>query len=401
MCAPCHVESPREPDSLPPEFCWLMASAITADLQRLSQRSLGLDLLRVFAAAWVVVFHWGRTHPNWEELPEVLVVLIRGGYLGVDVFFLLSGAVIAHSALHRSWIGFARARFLRLFPAYFATATLVLGSQLLAGAIRGEEVVLNSNDLLGVSGLVFWTQGDLIIAPSWTLFHEVHFYMLVTVLIIVSKNALTPSRIMSAAYVYIVLWLVAAVSDAPLLNVVFLRDFGPLFLLGMLLGISTSAELLRRHSPAILLALLLCVHVLIKRTEFLEVVGTQQLLWISAILVPVIGIMLWSSLRRPRGKGATRVHRSVQTLALMTYPLYLLHFEFGMAILRRLNESGTPFAVGALAALVVIMVVSWLSVRYFEPIARRGLRLLFGWKDARDGAELAIPVTAVTVSTER
>lgn len=77
------------------------------DISRRGHRSIGLDIIRIFAAFWVVSFHWtGRGGfspgldysldlafwPNWFE------AFAAPGFLGVDIFFILSGTVIAASA---------------------------------------------------------------------------------------------------------------------------------------------------------------------------------------------------------------------------------------------------------------------------------------------------------------
>ena len=89
-----------------------------------NQRYLALDGLRGFAAIAVVLFHCGHhLHTPW---------LVGHGAVAVDVFFVMSGFV-----LHRiygprfragwSFRDFARARFVRLYPLYFAGLLVGLG----------------------------------------------------------------------------------------------------------------------------------------------------------------------------------------------------------------------------------------------------------------------------------
>ncbi len=92
-----------------------------------------LDCLRLCAALGVVCFHWffngfgdGKItafeDPHWREAWS------RFGDLGVDLFFLISGFVIAQSALYISPERFAVARAVRIYPAFLVamlcTATL-------------------------------------------------------------------------------------------------------------------------------------------------------------------------------------------------------------------------------------------------------------------------------------
>ncbi len=88
-----------------------------------SRRFATLDALRGVAAILVMVFHAGRASP----------VEVPGGYLAVDLFFGLSGFVIALAYEQRLREGLGLARFtcnrlMRIYPMYLAG--LLLGSTL-------------------------------------------------------------------------------------------------------------------------------------------------------------------------------------------------------------------------------------------------------------------------------
>ena len=79
-----------------------------------AMRRPGLDLLRVLAVAAVAWFHFGFRMQVTGEAGEALVGdpggLARYGYLGVSVFFAISGYVITMSTEGRDPIAFAVAR---------------------------------------------------------------------------------------------------------------------------------------------------------------------------------------------------------------------------------------------------------------------------------------------------
>ena len=100
-----------------------------------------LDLLRLVAALAVVAFHYlfrGAAAGGYlaEGYPEAAPFAIYG-YLGVNLFFLISGFVIAWSAQGRSWESFAVARF----------------AQALSGLRHLDDHNLPGHDARGVAAL--------------------------------------------------------------------------------------------------------------------------------------------------------------------------------------------------------------------------------------------------------
>src|SRR5215472_17074742 len=90
-------------------------------------RIRGLDGVRGLAAIAVMLFHF-----NIFFLPQAHLPFVGRAYLAVDLFFLLSGFVMAHvygRLLARNWRvhwrEFARARCARIYP-LFAMTTLAM-----------------------------------------------------------------------------------------------------------------------------------------------------------------------------------------------------------------------------------------------------------------------------------
>ena len=166
-------------------------------------RYLFLDELRGIAALMVVLFHFYSEQTNspiHEPLkaifPAAIDWALTYGYLGVQVFFVLSGFVIVNS-LHRTWItpgysaNFAVRRSIRLDPPYWTIIGLMALSMVARpgwqGQFRGDSG--GSIDPIGwglLANLVYLQ--DLLGYPSllgvaWTLCLEVQFY-LATILMI-------------------------------------------------------------------------------------------------------------------------------------------------------------------------------------------------------------------------
>lgn len=95
----------------------------------------GLNGLRAVAAIMVVIYHW--TQPFVEKNPNFKYFILNGNF-GVNIFFVLSGFLITTILLneknkHLSEVGnkkkiifnFYARRFLRIFPIYYLTISLV------------------------------------------------------------------------------------------------------------------------------------------------------------------------------------------------------------------------------------------------------------------------------------
>jgi peptidoglycan/LPS O-acetylase OafA/YrhL len=94
--------------------------------------------IRAFAALAVVLYHFTRGFPPLESL-------FLHGYLGVDLFFILSGFIIHHvyrdtfskGAGREDFLTFIRYRFARIYPVHFAMIAVMLCLYLIAISALG------------------------------------------------------------------------------------------------------------------------------------------------------------------------------------------------------------------------------------------------------------------------
>ena len=143
---------------------------------------------RGLAAAGVAAFHLSVTMgvDRYGGVP-VFTEFTRQGFRGVDFFFVLSGFIIffahfkdlGHPA---AWKEYAYRRFVRVFPIYWLyTAGLVV--LLLLGFGTEAKNPQGFADWLTSWTLIRFTDAAPPIGPAWTLFHEVAFYAMFSLLI--------------------------------------------------------------------------------------------------------------------------------------------------------------------------------------------------------------------------
>ena len=93
-----------------------------------ANRVEALDILRLVAVVGVVIFHFGFNGPPANGKPLVAfpewATVAKYGYLGVQLFFVISGFVIAYSAVGRTARAFAIARIARIYPAFLFCMTV-------------------------------------------------------------------------------------------------------------------------------------------------------------------------------------------------------------------------------------------------------------------------------------
>jgi peptidoglycan/LPS O-acetylase OafA/YrhL len=140
------------------------------------QKIFGLDGIRALAVTAVV---WHHTHPGYAAIP-----MTDKGYLGVDVFFVLSGFLITTLLMkEREDVGrislkdFYIRRSLRIFPLYYAVLILLAAYFLLAPPSSSQRGPFLSELPFHFLYLSNWVSLDSLMAVTWSLSTEEQFYL--------------------------------------------------------------------------------------------------------------------------------------------------------------------------------------------------------------------------------
>jgi peptidoglycan/LPS O-acetylase OafA/YrhL len=127
----------------------------------------------------------------------------RHGFRGVDFFFILSGFIILF-AHHRdigipaAWKEYAYRRFVRVFPVYwlYTAGFCVLVA---IGVGSNTDLPVSATDWLTSVSLVRFNNAEPPLPVAWTLFHEVAFYAVFSLLILNKRVGIVAIALWSIA----------------------------------------------------------------------------------------------------------------------------------------------------------------------------------------------------------
>ncbi|HET9087548.1 MAG TPA: acyltransferase [Acidobacteriaceae bacterium] len=159
-----------------------------------------LDGMRGLAVLLVVAFHvFGVNDIGSRPLELVLHKLMAGGWLGVDIFFVLSGFLITgilYNTLSsdRFFKNFYGRRALRIFPLYYGYLILVVASHYLLGTELDRRVVF----LFTYTQNIFGDHWDILSSLTghlWSLAVEEQFYLFWPLIIFSLRDRLKIMRL--------------------------------------------------------------------------------------------------------------------------------------------------------------------------------------------------------------
>jgi peptidoglycan/LPS O-acetylase OafA/YrhL len=193
--------------------------------------AFGLLVARLYAMDPEHYSIWGEA-----DVPRLALVLLFRSNYGVDLFFVLSGLLMADLAIRR-WPGtatFLGRRWLRIYPAYAASAIVVAG-----GSAFWFSQHYTASQVWGNIALLqgFFVLGIVAVNPvSWSLSFEAAFYLFVPLLALAWSGRAPAARPAAIGLAVAMAALVAIASAASAPKAIYLAYFA-LFVPGIALGI--------------------------------------------------------------------------------------------------------------------------------------------------------------------
>jgi len=380
--------------------------------------------IRFFAALWVVCYHVNKYHRTFIEnhfsgwLYDAVRPLVGNGLRGVDLFFMLSGYVLALNYLNsmgprfspRSAVRFIWLRLARIWPLFMLI--LVVGGSLIW--IRGHlwdsaplSVLTPSMFFQQMFLVQIWDQpsigGSSWSGPAWSLSAEWLAYLLFPLLVLIvfrlRKSLPTWAMFVAVVVVAFPLYYTVAIAHHSFagpyswaIRIVF--EFTAGMVLCAALSRVRPSERQRRLAGYAAIALVLAM------VGWLEMTGHVLRPWKGILIIfaflPLIGLLAI-------GRGPLNRFLATPTLVLggeISYGVYLWHSPMLYAFrdfftYSRFHLDTTARFYAELAWIPCIVAMAWFTFRFFEEPSREFMRGLLNRFPT-----LTAPVRPVTAPEE-
>jgi peptidoglycan/LPS O-acetylase OafA/YrhL len=334
--------------------------------QGVKTRFAFVDALRGIAALSVVLFHVYAKNVlpmTGYRFPEPIHSIFDNGYLGVHVFFVISGFVIAQSIRNQlitpRYVGwFALRRSLRLDPPYWLTIAAMIALTFISNNMQHQRS-LPVPTVGSVVAHLFYLQSFLgypqIVGVFWTLCFEIQFYLVLVIVTGLFQRLRSPR---ARWLLFAPLWIAGLGGIAGCLDLpggLFFFAW-PYFFLGVIVNWARDAA----AGPVALTAIWISSLVLMPSAA----------LEVSVALATSIAIYLVS--RTDRLEALT-LGRGLQYLGRISYSLYLVHMLIGTPLvrlgIRTLGER--PDTARAIVLVIMSVAISVIAAHVMYVVIER------------------------------
>ena len=349
----------------------LSAAPRRAAGRRSGARDPYYDGIRAIAVATVLAYHWMA-----QYLP-----VFHGGYVGVDVFFVLSGFVITSvlwnrdprprlGAAYRAFLG---GRVRRLYPALLAM--LVIGTAVVSVTrVPVSPLATVKAAFLSLVQATSFVQSVSTydadpFAHTWTLSVEWSFYLLWPLVLLAARRAGVAAHRLALGAVWTALVLYALdLFASPRWFYFALTSRAPQLLAGCALALWAASGRARPRLPRPVVDVLAALSV--AGIVVWAVAGwpldSVHYRVLGFPLVTACAVLLCAVPFLASGSAAEKAigRRPLALVGMVSYSLYLWH----LLVVETIDPRAVPLPMPAIEALVVTttVVATWLSYRYLE-----------------------------------
>lgn len=326
------------------------------------QRIYQIDLFRFIAALWVVFHHYTFRGHNADDLSIVkfpfLGEYFKYGYLGVDLFFIISGFVIVLSIRDNNLISFVKSRIVRLYPAYWFCLTFTFIVILLYGGNRFSATI--GEFLVNITMLNGFFRIKHIDEVYWSLLVELKFYFIIAIyLALIKIKKINLSNLILCWLIISIIYSLLKIMDLEsfiilrVFNFFFILNYSFYFIAGMLFYKIYKEGINTVYFVGLFICLILSLFYANDNISSLEVhYGTTFSPIVVTAFVSFFFIIMYLSCTKKLNFMNSPLFLK---LSILTYPLYLIHQNIGYIIFNTVDSGMNKYFL--LGLLVVAMLV--------------------------------------------
>jgi len=310
-----------------------------------------IDALRVVGAASVISFHYFSNGISNGSVTSIGLTpfseIAKYGYLGVQLFFVVSGYLILMSTNRSAW-EFAKGRVKRIYPLYWMAIILITAITYLPTLSKNQPDFLQILASITMFPTAFdqgWIDG-----AHWFMLIEIQFYLLIFVLLKLRAGKHLPT-IFPIWAIVILIWYVF---DLNRFNIWYL--YGPFsFICGgaIIYSIKQSGWNLLRV-VGLIAAITGGLYSRLGSLDYLSEIRNTQY---SATVVTVIVLIIFGLLLLTLLPKISNMHiPGAVFLGAITYPLFLIHGRMGYMALERFATEQNKYLVYSLLIILAISI---------------------------------------------
>ena len=298
-----------------------------------------LDLLRVLALGSVISFHYFFNGISKGTVTSVsltpFAAIAKYGYLGVELFFLISGFVILYSTQNRCAIEFIKKRFIRLYPMYWlGLITIFVIANLPIWNNKGPSI---RKTLLNFTMLPTAFGGQWVDEAHWFLMRELQFYLVIVVVLALGIGKHLP-KIFPWWAIVICIW---NLFNLPRFEVWYFSGYFALLTGGAIIFSIREWGVTKLRVAGLLAAYICAMDTRMSKAAWLGVHRSSTYnKYMIGLIVTVAFLLILATLS---SRVSNFSFKWAAIAGAITYPLFLIHGRLGLLTLQNLGSNSNKF----------------------------------------------------------
>lgn len=337
-------------------------------MEKESNRQYEFDILRIIAISAVMLFHYtfrGYAADDMSILYFPMGAVFKYGYLGVSLFFMISGYTILLSLKNKSLKDYLVSRVLRLYPSFWVAVTLTTLITLLLGGERYHiSLIQYLINLTMLNGFVYIESVD---GVYWFMYYILKFYFLLAVIL--------GLRLIKYQEYLVGLWLLFAIVikffDIPKLAFFLIPEYASLLIAGIIFQLAKTTGWNFYRFFIVFISLIFSIYLGTSANQgFQQHYHTSSSnLIMSLIIISFYLVFYIITVER----SPLKISNNIVLYGSATYPFYLIHENIGFMIFNSVGQLLNKYLL-LLMTSILMMFIAIVITKYIEPYIYRKFR---------------------------